>query len=197
MYNPDSGRTFLFGFYNDRFITSKPLSESSDFFMFTSDDGGETWDRGTSLYDLAPKGYKYILQGPGSGMYHDGTLYLAAQAWHHNRDKSLVGNGATVTSGYIYSSDNGATWDSAWLRPDDKIVRAPGSGDDLPDITSESSVFHHDGHIYLASKSETSREKLSRIVHRTKDNGLHWERVEEPFLPENVAKAETSSLSSG
>ncbi|EPC5194032.1 exo-alpha-sialidase [Edwardsiella piscicida] len=196
VYNPDSGSTFLFGYYNDRFITSKPLSRVSDFFMFTSDDGGKTWDRGTSLYDLAPTGYKYILQGPGSGMYHDGTLYLAAQAWHHDRDSSLVGSGATVTSGYLYSSDNGVTWNSAWLRPDDKIVGAPGTGvDDLPDITSESSVFHHDGHIYLAAKSETSRESKSRVVYRTKDNGQRWERVEEAFLPENISRAETSSLS--
>lgn len=189
---PETGSTFLFGFYNDKFITRKPVSENSDFFMFTSDDGGTTWDKGVSLYKLVPQGYKYILQGPGSGMHYNGITYLAVQAWHSEKDNSL--GGTTATSGFIYSADNGKTWNSAWLRPVGEIQGAPGT-DALPDITSESSIFHHAGYIYLAAKPETSREAKSRVVYRTKDNGQNWERVEESFLPDNLARAESSSIS--
>ncbi|HGB5536776.1 TPA: sialidase family protein, partial [Salmonella enterica subsp. diarizonae serovar 61:r:-] len=31
VHNTDTGSTFLFGFYNDRFITAKPVSNNSDF----------------------------------------------------------------------------------------------------------------------------------------------------------------------
>lgn len=189
VHNTDTGSTFLFGFYNDKFIISKPPSNNSDFFMFQSNDGGKTWNNGISLKNLVPDGYKYILQGPGSGMYYNGTIYLSAQAWHNSKD-----TGVTATSGFIYSADNGKTWQSAWLRPDDKIKGAPGT-DGLPDISSESNVFHHDGYIYLAVKPETSREHKNRITYRTKDNGKNWERVDEDFLPDNLARAESSSLS--
>ncbi|WGE30842.1 sialidase family protein (plasmid) [Edwardsiella tarda] len=191
VYNTDTGRTFLAGFYNDKIITE--LSNNADFFMFTSDDGGINWDKGVSLRSLAPTGYKYILQGPGSGMYYKGTVYLATQAWHNDKDKQL--GGTTATSGFIYSADNGKTWHSAWLRPSNLITdKKPGS-DGLPDLTSESSVFHHDGYIYLSAKPETTREKKGRLVYRTKDNGQHWERVTESFIPENIARAESSTLS--
>lgn len=191
VYNPDSGRTFLVGFYNDRFITQKPLSEQSDFFLFTSDDGGKHWDDGVSLYNLVPPGYKYILQGPGSGMYYNGTIYIGVQAWHNSQDAKL--GGATSTSGYIYSADNGNTWRAAWLRPSDKITGAPGS-DGLPDISSESSVFYHDGDIHLAVKAETSRAPTGRMVYRTQDHGQSWQPVQEDFLPANIARTESSSL---
>ncbi|WGE30894.1 sialidase family protein (plasmid) [Edwardsiella tarda] len=193
VYNPNTGRTFLAGFYNDRFIINKSTSDKADFFMFTSDNGGLSWDKGVSLHSLAPAGYKYILQGPGSGMYYKGTVYLAAQAWHNDKDKQL--GGATSTSGFIYSADNGKTWRSAWLRPSSLITdKKPGS-DGLPDITSESTVFHHDGYIYLSAKPETSREKKGRVVYRTMGDGQHWERVTENFIPDNIARAESSTLS--
>lgn len=98
VHNSDTGRTFLFGYQNDKFITTKPTSEKSDFFMYTSDDGGKTWDKGQSLKDLTPEGYKYVLQGPGSGMYYNGTIYMPIQAWHHEKDQP---DKSTATSGYI------------------------------------------------------------------------------------------------
>lgn len=192
VHNSDSGSTFLFGFYNDRSIVAKPVSEQSDFFMFKSDDGGKTWDKGISLSNLVPEGYKYVFQGPGSGMYYKGTIYIGAQAWHHKDDS--VNGGTTATSGIIFSSDNGKTWSSAWLRPGDQVVGKPGT-DGLPDISSESNVFHHDGYVYLSVKPETQREVKKRIIFRTKNNGGSWERVNEEFVPNNISQAETSSLS--
>lgn len=185
VHNNDTGTTFLFGYQNDKFITDK--NGNSDFFMYTSNDGGLTWDKGQSLKDLTPEGYKYVLQGPGSGMYHNGTIYMPIQAWHHDDDK----NGSTCTSGFIYSTDNGKTWNSALLRPEN----LPPGTEGYPDISSESNIFHHDGKIYLAAKPETSRESKKRIVYATSDNGKTWERVEEDFIPDNVSQCESSSLS--
>lgn len=124
VHNSDTGRTFLFGYQNDKFITTKPTSEKSDFFMYTSDDGGKTWN-------------------------------------------------------------------SAILRPENYPVGAFGK----PDISSESNIFHHNGKIYLAAKPETSRESKKRVVYATSDNGKTWERVEEDFIPDDVAACESSSLS--
>ncbi|EAA8669000.1 sialidase, partial [Salmonella enterica] len=47
----------------------------------------------------------------------------------------------------------------------------------------------------LSAKPETRREVENRIVYRTNNNGETWERVKEDFLPDNVSRAETSSLS--
>lgn len=186
VHNSDTGKTFLFGYQNNKFITDK--TGNSDFFMYTSDDGGKTWDKGQSLKDLAPEGYKYVLQGPGSGMYHNGTIYMPIQAWHHEKDES---GKATATSGFIYSTDNGKTWNSAILRPEN----LPPGTEGYPDISSESNIFHHNGKIYLAAKPETSRESKKRVVYATSDNGKTWERVEEDFIPDNVSQCESSSLS--
>lgn len=185
VHNPETGTTFLFGYQNDVFITNK--NGESDFFMYTSDDGGITWDKGQSLKNLTPEGYKYILQGPGSGMYYNGTIYMPIQAWHHEKDNS----GTTCTSGFIYSTDNGKTWNTSILRPEN----LPAGTADYPDITSESNIFHHNGKIYLAAKPETSRESKKRVVWATSDNGKTWERVYEDFIPDNVAQCESSSLS--
>lgn len=189
VHDSNSGKTFLFGYQNDKFITNKPVSENSDFYMFTSNDGGLTWDKGQSMKDLLPEGYKYILQGPGSGMTYNGTIYMAVQAWHHKDDTK---DKTTCTSGFIYSEDGGKTWKaSGMLRPENYPVGADGK----PDITSESNLFHHNGKIYLAAKPETGRESKKRVVYCTGDNGKTWERVEENFIPNDVAACESSSLS--
>ncbi len=182
VHDPNSGNTFLFGYQNDKWIGDK--KGEFDFIMYTSKDGGVTWDKGQSMKDLLPEGYKYMLQGPGSGMAYNGTIYMPIQAWHHKDDK-----GTTCTSGYIYSEDGGKTWQSSGLlRPENF---APGEG---PDITSESNIFHHNGKIYLAAKAETSRENKKRVVYCTSDNGKTWERVEEDFIPDDVAQCESNTL---
>ncbi|MGY0395333.1 exo-alpha-sialidase [Fusobacterium sp. SYSU M8A802] len=186
VHDSNSGKTFLFGYQNDRFITDKPVSPNSDFYMFTSNDGGKTWDKGQSMKDLTPEGYKYILQGPGSGMSYNGVLYVPIQAWHHESDTAT-----TCTSGFIYSKDNGKTWETAVLRPENYPVGAEGK----PDISSESNIFHHNGKVYLAMKPETGRETKKRIVYATSDFGKTWERVEEDFIPDDVAQCESNSLS--
>lgn len=108
------------------------------------------------MKDLTPEGYKYVLQGPGSGMYYNGTIYMPIQAWHHEKDQP---DKSTATSGFIYSTDNGKTWNSAILRPENYPVGAFGK----PDISSESNIFHHNGKIYLAAKPETSRESKKEL----------------------------------
>lgn len=165
VHNSDTGRTFLFGYQNDKFITTKPTSEKSDFFMYTSDDGGKTWDKGQSLKDLTPEGYKYVLQGPGSGMYYNGTIYMPIQAWHHEKDQP---DKSTATSGFIYSTDNGKTWNSAILRPENYPVGAFGK----PDISSESNIFHHNGKIYLAAYTKDKPERRTGVF-LTTNTGKH------------------------
>lgn len=187
VHDSNSGKTFLFGFQNDKFITRKPVSKNSNFYVFTSNDNGNTWDSGKSIKTLLPKGYKYILQGPGSGTTYNGTIYMAIQAWHHEKD-SLP----TSTSGFIYSKDGGKTWKiSKMLRTENYAPGTPNK----PDVTSESNIFHHNGKIYLAAKAETRRTPKKRVVYSTSDNGNTWEKVEENFIPNDIAQCESSTLS--
>ncbi|WP_300360917.1 sialidase family protein, partial [Fusobacterium sp.] len=183
VHDPNTGKTFLFGYRNDKWIGDK--NGNFDFYMYTSKDGGVTWDKGQSMKDLVPEGYKYILQGPGSGMTYNGVIYMPIQAWHHKDDSST-----TCTSGFMYSKDGGNTWETAVLRPENYPVGAEGK----PDISSESNIFHHNGKIYLAMKPETGRETKKRVVYATSDFGKTWERVEENFIPDDIAQCESNSL---
>ncbi|WP_051532647.1 exo-alpha-sialidase [Fusobacterium perfoetens] len=186
VHDPNSGNTFLFGYQNDKWIGDK--TGDFDFIMYTSKDGGKTWDKGQSMKDLLPNGYKFMLQGPGSGMTYNGTIYMPVQAWHHDTDKP---DKKTCTSGYIYSEDGGKTWKaSGMLRPENYPEGEAGK----PDVTSESNIFHHNGKIYLAAKAETGRENKKRVVYCTSDNGKTWERVEENFIPDDIAQCESNTL---
>lgn len=111
-------------------------------------------------------------------MHYNGTLYVPYQAWDNK-------NGVSCTSGFLFSKDNGKTWETSELLADISLDR-----------TSESSVFHHKGEIYLATKNEDKKEgEKGRIVFSTSDNGKTWKKVEEAFIPDNAAKCETSTLS--
>ena len=184
VHDPNTGKTFLFGYNNNSNITSS--TGKSDFFVYTSEDGGKSWDNGTSIKnDSLPDGYKLVLQGPGSGMVYNGVIYMATQAWHGDADG---GDGLRCSSGFIFSKDGGKTWEQSNLIAD---AGAPW--------TSEANIFHHDGKIYLAAKNENAQagnyvSKDTRVVYATSDNGKTWEKVEETFLPDNIAKAETSTL---
>lgn len=178
VHNQDTGRTFLFGYQNDKTITQP--NGNFDWFVYNSDDGGKTWDKGTSIKDVLPDGYEYGIQGPGNGMYHNGVLYVPYQAWDNQ-------NGVDCTSGFLFSKDNGKTWESSGLLADISIDR-----------TSESSVFYHNGKICLAAKNEDKvigDSKDARVVYTTSDNGKTWEKLEEDFIPDTAAKCETSTLS--
>ena len=185
VHDPNSGNTFLFGFQNDDWIANK--DGDFDFIMYTSKDGGVTWDEGQSMKDLCPDGYKYILQGPGSGMAYNGTIYVPIQAWH-NEEKPLQGvDGKNdATSGYIYSEDGGKTWQSSGL------LRPEGI-----DVTSESNIFHYDGKICLAVKAENGNTQAdkNRVVYTTTDNGKTWTKLDEDFIPDDVARCESNTLS--
>lgn len=158
VHNSDTGRTFLFGYQNDKFITTKPTSEKSDFFMYTSDDGGKTWDKGQSLKDLTPEGYKYVLQGPGSGMYYNGTIYMPIQAWHHEKDQP---DKSTATSGFIYSTDNGKTWE----RVEENFIP-----DDV--AACESSSLSLNDKVYLVAYTKDKPERRTGVF-LTTNTGKH------------------------
>lgn len=182
-----TGKTFLFGYQNNKGITDP--NGSFDFFVFSSNDGGKTWDNGVSIKNQTlPKGYKYILQGPGNGMTYNGNIYIPIQAWHNTENPVNSGKNPG-TSGFMYSEDNGKTWKVSGLLAEQGI-----------DVTSESSVFHHNGKIYLAAKAEVGHNEATagtekrRVVYATSDNGKTWEKVEENFIPKDAAMCETSTL---
>ena len=180
VYNPDTNTPFIFGYNNNKGITTP--GGNADFIVYKPNEDKTGWV-GESIYDDIKSqipNYDYFLQGPGSGLYYNGTMYMAIQAW----------KGSTATSGFVYSNDNGKSWNAVTL---DGV---------LPDgiSTSESNIFVHKGEIYLAAKNESHDPKNpnsdtpARIVYKTGDNGKSWEKVKEDFLPENIAKCETSSL---
>lgn len=182
-----TGKTFLFGYQNNKGITNP--NGNFDFFVYSSNDGGKHWDNGVSIKNQTlPKGYKYILQGPGNGMTYNGNIYIPIQAWHNTENPVNSGKNPG-TSGFMYSEDNGKTWKVSGLLAEQGI-----------DVTSESSVFHHNGKIYLAAKAEVGHNEATagtekrRVVYATSDNGKTWEKVEENFIPKDAAMCETSTL---
>ncbi|MGL5856614.1 MAG: sialidase family protein, partial [Cetobacterium sp.] len=106
--NKDTGTTFLFGYQNDKAINT--AGGEFDWIVYSSNDGGKSWDSGSSIKEILPKGFEYALQGPGNGMYYNGTLYVPYQAWNNKG-----GEAPKATSGFIYSKDNGKTWESSEL----------------------------------------------------------------------------------
>lgn len=187
VHDKTTGKTFLFGYQNNKGITDP--NGNFDFFVYSSNDGGKTWDNGVSIKNQTlPKGYKYILQGPGNGMTYNGNIYIPIQAWHNTENPVNSGKNPG-TSGFMYSEDNGKTWKVSGLLAEQGI-----------DVTSESSVFHHNGKIYLAAKAEVGHNEATagtekrRVVYATSDNGKTWEKVEENFIPKDVAMCETSTL---
>lgn len=180
--NKDTGATFIFGYQNNKSIVVP--DGTFDWIVYNSNNGGKSWNSGESIKNLLPKGFEYALQGPGNGMYYNGIVYVPYQAWNNKG-----GAAPKATSGFIYSKDNGKTWESSELLSNVTSL-----------LTSESSVFHHKGKIYLATKNEdknttTTVGEKARIVFATSDNGKTWEKIEESFLPKNIAKGETSTLS--
>ena len=185
VHDPETGKTFLFGYQNDKHLT-KP-DGNNKFFVYTSNDGGKTWDTGKEIQnDISlGDGYKYTLQGPGSGMSYNGNIYMAVQGW---KPSPTSANDWESVSGFIYSDDNGKTWKTATLNG----TLPPGVK------TSESNIFYHKGKICLAAKVEEDTNNVydkKRVVYTTDDNGKTWQKLEEDFLPDDVAKCETSSLS--
>ena len=187
VHDKTTGKTFLFGYQNNKGITDP--NGNFDFFVYSSNDGGKTWDNGVSIKNQTlPKGYKYILQGPGNGMTYNGNIYIPIQAWHNTENPVNSGKNPG-TSGFMYSEDNGKTWKVSGLLAEQGI-----------DVTSESSVFHHNGKIYLAAKAEVGHNEATagtekrRVVYATSDNGKTWEKVEENFIPKDAAMCETSTL---
>ena len=164
--------------------------------MYTSDDGGLTWDEGQILAGnnngnntgLLPDDYTYMFQGPGGGMAYNGVIYMPIQTWHskiilYSKDLQIL---LMMQLLVIYNTDYGKTWQmSGLLRPEGI------------EVTSESSIFHYDGKICLAVKAETGNKEADkkRVVYTTTDNGKTWTKLDEDFIPDNVSQCESSSLS--
>ncbi|QNM15078.1 sialidase family protein [Fusobacterium hominis] len=198
VHNKDTGTSFLFGYNNTNHIAV--TGGKSSFFMYSSNDGGNTWSdyrdiKEEILTELEKQGisrdkYENILQGPGSGITYNGTVYVPIQMFNEGNS---WGGDFTSTSGFIYSNDNGETWKVATLEGILPQGETPGE----TVSTSESSVFYHKGKIHLAAKVENGAnydEFSGKRVVYSYDNGK-WEKVNEDFLPEDMAKCETSSLS--
>ena len=198
VYNQETGSTFLFGYNNTHHIAV--TGGKSDFFVYSSDDGGKTWSNYRSIKEeiqkqlveqgIAPDKYENILQGPGSGLTYKGTVYVPIQMFNEGNS---WGGDFTSTSGFIYSDDNGKSWKVATLEG----VLPQGDKPANTVSTSESNLFYHNGKICLAAKVENGAgnpEYEGKRVVFTYDNGK-WERLEENFLPDDIAKCETSSLS--
>lgn len=186
VHDYSSGKTFIFGYTNDRHVNGTNAKQPGDdhLVMFTSEDGGYTWDTGRDLTKSITMGdgYYHLLQGPGSGMYYKGTTYVAIQQW---------GTGV-VTSGFIYSSDGGKTWQTSRLIiPDSSQLDAANQEGKY--LSSESSIFYHKGEIYLAAKADQAISGVGRLLYKTNDMGKTWTRVKEDYLPGNVTNIETSS----
>lgn len=197
VYNQNTDTVFIFGYNNNQGIIS--AGGHSNFFVYSSKNGGKDWSK-TDLKDniLNPinnnrkdengntitTSYENILQGPGSGLYHNGTIYMPIQVFSEN-------NSYKSTTGFIYSKDNGKTWETSEL---------------LDTVTNlnlqESNIFIHNGEIHLASKNDShnigDKNSSARIVYKLTydENGKEkWVEVKEDFIPNEAAKCETSSLS--
>ena len=199
VHNTGTETTFLFGYNNIGHIAVN--GGKSDFFVYSSNDNGKTWSDPKSIKDeimsqLVEQGipatkYENILQGPGGGLTHNGVVYVPIQLF--NEDTISWGNKFTSTSGFIYSEDNGKTWKVQTLEG----VLPQGNSPETTVSTSESNIFYHNGKICLAAKVENSANNpefsKKRVVY-SYENGK-WEKLEENFLPDDIAKCETSSLS--
>lgn len=175
VHDENSGKTFLFGYSSSTNL--KANDHSSKFIMFSSSDGGVTWDSGKDLSYLKSDNYTRIFQGPGSGMTWNGVTYVAIQEWKPG----------FATSGFIYSKDGGQTWEKGGL------LVPEGTDSNGRFATSESNVFHHKGELYLAARSESYKNGMNRVLYKTNDLGKTWTRVEETYLPDNVSKCQTST----
>ena len=212
VHNQETGSTFLFGFTNIRHIAVSPDKEGatpnetdindteSKFYVASSNDGGKTWSEFKNikediLDELEKQGinrgkYENILQGPGGGLTYNGTVYVPIQMFNEG---NKWGGDFTSTSGFIYSEDNGKSWKVATLEG----VLPQGDKPSNTVSTSESNLFYHNGKICIAAKVENgggNPEYEGKRVAFTYENGK-WERLEENFLPDDMAKCETSTLS--
>ena len=198
VHNQNTGTTFLFGYNNTKHIAVE--GGKSSFFVYRSEDNGKTWStykdiKSEIISELEKQGissskYENILQGPGGGVTYNGTVYVPIQLFNEGNN---WGGDFTSTSGFIYSEDNGKTWKVTTLEG----ILPQGNSPKETVSTSESSVFYHKGQIYLAAKVENSAsnpEYDSKRVVFAFNNGK-WEKVEEDFLPDDIAKCETSTLS--
>ena len=164
------------------------------FIIKISNDGGNTWFN--SKLELP------TLKNPTTGkiepaitdpsLVHNqntGTTFL----FGYNNTKHIAVEGGK-SSFFVYrSEDNGKTWKVTTLEG----ILPQGNSPKETVSTSESSVFYHKGQIYLAAKVENSAsnpEYDSKRVVFAFNNGK-WEKVEEDFLPDDIAKCETSTLS--
>ena len=187
-------------------VNGVPQTHKPDFIMFSSKDKGLTWES-KSIYDDvkdqvnkgnsggADKKYSIIFQGPGGGMVYNNKIYVPIQAWATQKDTTTQG---VSTSGFMVSEDGGESWKvSSMLIPN---IANKLNGNDKTLKSSESNIFHYKGKIRLAVRNEESGNVPSgnkgtklRLVYEYDEANDSWTEVKEDFIPEDVAKVETSS----
>lgn len=215
--DPNTGNVMVFGLQNNvnlghgGVVTGNPTNITNfnqindkhrpDFIMFTSKNNGKTWDSGRSIYkevldQINAKStngalFSIVFQGPSGGMVYNNKVYVPIQAWATQKDTNNGNN--SCTSGFMVTEDGGKTWKvSSMIIPD-----ALDTGN--TDKSSESSIFHLNGKIMLAVRNEglnadpaNNTERLRQVYEYDEVNDS-WKKVEESFLPHDVARVETSS----
>jgi sialidase-1 len=133
--------------------------ETGQWMMTKSEDDGVTWSTPINITNQVKRPeWSFLLQGPGKGItMSDGTLVFPAQ-YQDAPNPSDKTNHRLPHSTFIYSRDQGKTWQIA-----------TGAWDD----TTESQVIElKDGELMLNCRFN---RKSSRVIVTTRDRGRTWQ----------------------
>lgn len=138
--------------------TGYDFDKTTQWYMTTSDDDGQTWSREliNATKALKKEEWNGLLAGPGRGLVlRDGTIVFPAQFWMENPRRY-------GTSMLCYSKDGGATWQA--------------SKPSFPNASEAQVVELTDGSIMINCRA--GKGQGARSVYTTKDLGETWEQHE-------------------